>query len=76
VAEHVAQEVDGAPLPPAAQDLPDCLLEALVGVGDAQPYAVKPRARSERRNSRQKASVSASPTSMPMTSRRPVWWTP
>jgi hypothetical protein len=35
-----------------------------------------PRARSERRNSRQNASVSASPTSRPITSRRPEACTP
>jgi hypothetical protein len=45
-----------------------------VGVGDAQPHPSKPRARRPRRNSRQKLSVSASPTSRPITSRRPLWW--
>ena len=37
---------------------------------------LSPRDRSEHRNSRQKTSVSASPTSMPITSRRPLSWTP
>ena len=40
--EHVAQEVDGAALPRAAKDLGDGLLEALVGVGDAQPDSGQP----------------------------------
>jgi hypothetical protein len=35
--EHVAQEMNGAALPRAAKDLGDGLLEALMGVGDAQP---------------------------------------
>jgi hypothetical protein len=40
--EHVAQEMDGAPLPRAAKHLGDRLLEALVGVGDAQPDSGQP----------------------------------
>ena len=39
VAEHVAEEVDGAALPRRAEDLRDRVLEALVRVGDAQPDA-------------------------------------
>ena len=42
MAEHVAEEMDGAPLPRAAKHLGDRLLEALVGVGDAQPDARQP----------------------------------
>ena len=72
VAQHVAQEVHRAALPRAAEHLADRGPEALVAVGDAQPDAVRPRARSERRNSRQNASVSVSPTSRPITSRRPL----
>src|SRR4051812_2486397 len=41
----------------------------------ASSTPTSPRATSERRNSRQNASVSASPTSRPMISRRPVSWT-
>jgi hypothetical protein len=42
VAEHVAQEVDGAALPATAQHLRDRGLEAGMGVGDAQLDAVQP----------------------------------
>jgi hypothetical protein len=41
VAEHVAQEMDGAALPGAAQHLGDRGLEAGVGVGDAQPHPLQ-----------------------------------
>src|SRR3954469_13302333 len=41
----------------------------------ASSTPTRPRATSERRNSRQNASVSASPTSRPMISLRPVSWT-
>ena len=41
VALHVAQEVHGAALPGAAEHLGDRLLQALVGVGDAEPHAVQ-----------------------------------
>ena len=42
VAEHVAEEVDGAALPAAAQHLADRVLQALMGVGDAQLDAIQP----------------------------------
>jgi hypothetical protein len=51
VAEHVAEEVDGAALPRAAQHLADRGLQAGVGVGDGQPDAVQtssPQALQER----------------------------
>src|SRR3954468_14071811 len=41
----------------------------------ASSTPIRPRPTSERRNSRQKLSVSAAPTSRPMISRRPVSWT-
>ena len=75
--EHVTQEMDGAPLPRAAKHLGDRLLEALMGVGDAQPDARQPAgAQAAQELAPERPWVSASPTSMPMTSRRPLWCTP
>jgi hypothetical protein len=42
VAEQVAEEVDGAALPGTAQHLADGVLQALMGVGDAQLDAIQP----------------------------------
>jgi hypothetical protein len=42
MAEHVTQEMDGAALPGTAQHLSDRGLEALVGIGDAQPDPGQP----------------------------------
>jgi len=41
VAEHVAQEMDGAPLPGTSEDRGDRVLQALMGIGDAQAHAAQ-----------------------------------
>jgi hypothetical protein len=69
--------MNGAALPGHAEDFPDRVLEALMGVGDAQQHAAEGgRATRLRRKSRQKLSVSDLPTSRPITSRRPDSYTP
>ena len=64
VAEAVAEEVDGAALPGAAEDLRDRRLQPGVRVGDGELHADQAARDQAARNSVQNASVSASPTSM------------
>ena len=77
MAEHVAQEMNGAALPGTAQHLGDRGLEALMGVGDAQPDPGQPAgAQATQELPPERPWVSASPTSIPSTSRRPLSCTP
>jgi hypothetical protein len=77
MAEHVPEEVGGTALPGTAQHLPDCGLEAGVGVGDAEPDAVQATlAQRAEELAPERPWVSASPTSRPITSRRPDSCTP
>jgi hypothetical protein len=76
VAEHVSEEMHGAALPGQPST---CAIAAFKPWWASEMHSrtpSNPLARSDRRNSRQNASVSASPTARPMTSRRPLWWTP
>ena len=77
MAEHVAQEVDGAALPRAAQHLGDRGLEASVGVRDAQPDPVQPAgAQAAEELAPEAFGLGLADTSRPTTSRRPLWCTP
>jgi hypothetical protein len=76
VAKGVAQEVDRAALPGRAQHLRDRLLEPFVGVGDDQLHAGQATTDQAAQELPQNASVSAAPTSRPITSRWPPASTP
>jgi hypothetical protein len=72
VPEAVSEEVNGAALPAAAQDLGDRRLRPGMGVRDGQLDADQPAGDQALRKSVQNASVSASPTSIERISWRPV----
>jgi hypothetical protein len=72
VAAKVAQEVHGAALPRRAEHLRQRSLPAGVRVADGQLPPEQPARNEAAQNSVQNASVSASPMSRPMISRRPV----
>jgi hypothetical protein len=76
VPEAVSEEVDGAALPGAREDLGDRRLQAAVGVADRQLDADQTALDQPSEEGRPEASVSASPTSIERISRRPVSWTP
>jgi hypothetical protein len=69
VPEGVTEEVHGAALPGATQHLGDRGLEASWASETTSCTPCRPRRTRLLRNSRQNASVSAAPTSRPMTSR-------
>jgi hypothetical protein len=71
VAQGVVEEVDRAALPRGAQHLGDRGLETSWASETTSCTPARPRPTRPRRNSRQNASVSAGPTSRPMTSRWP-----
>ena len=73
VAVHVADEVHGAALPRARRAPGRSRPSAPRGASETHSRTpARPRSRSERRNSTQNASVSTSPMSRPITSRRPA----
>ena len=76
VRQRVAHEVHAATLPTGVEHLGDGGLDALVGVGDDEFDARRPRRASLRRNAVQNVSASDGPMSIPSTSRRPSLLTP